>query len=371
MYSGLSRREFIRGLGGSFASLILAGRSLSTPSGTPSAFKMLVVGDSLIWGQGLREDQKFYYLTKKWIESEILGGSLPVELKVLAHSGSTVKLDPEERAALEGANRTGFEELHPEINVSFPTIEKQFRTAAEHYADPEQVDLILISGGIPDVGVAKIINPLESNRRLRERIDLYLRGHFREVLLEGARKFPAAKIAVIGYYPIITRHTPIKRIVNDILEFYNWPRWAKPLINNPVKRNLWRLWKGKMIERSRIWHRGSDETFREIINELNTSSGRERAIFVPSPITERQAFGTRESLLFTAGRKGRPDDPKGEIRLQECAPALRGLRNETRLRYRTRFCELASIGHPNPEGSAAIARSIREGLTPLLSDQAK
>ncbi|HMQ04405.1 MAG TPA: hypothetical protein PKD26_10855 [Pyrinomonadaceae bacterium] len=359
-----SRREF---LGLAFGAPLLAPLPVFGVRPRRTAFNLLIIGDSVIWGQGLEEEQKFYWLTKDWIERDVLKGSLPVELKVFAHSGSTVKLDPMERAALESANRTGYERLHPEVNVSFPTIEKQVRSAAAAYPDPELVDLIMVSGGIPDVGVAKIINPFESNDRLMERIDGYCRVHMKEVLGEASVRFPNANFAVVGYYPIITRYTPMKRIVNDILELYNWPLWSKPIVNNPVNRSVFRLWKGKMIKRSKIWFQGSSSAFNEVVDSLNASSGRKRAVFVPSPIGERQAFGTRDSMLFTVARRGRPADPKGATRLRECGPALQELRDDTRLRYRTRFCELASVGHPNPKGSAAIALSIQQTLRQMIS----
>ncbi|MGD9588792.1 MAG: hypothetical protein AB7Q37_03065 [Pyrinomonadaceae bacterium] len=361
-----NRREFIRLLAGAaaFASIPSFGFARAR-----AAFDMLVVGDSLIWGQGLHEEQKFYTLTKEWIEKEILAGSVPVELKVLAHSGSRVKLDPRERAALDRANRTGSEALHPEVNVSFPTIERQLAAAVSIYSDPKSVDLIMLSGGIPDVGVAKIIDPFESNKRLRERIDTYCRKHLGDVLADAAERFPNAKFALIGYYPIITRYTPMKRIVNDILELYHWPRWSKPLVNNALNRSIFRLWKRKMIKRSRIWLEDSTAAFRDVARAVNQAAGRERAVFIPSPITERQSFGTPDSRLFTVARRGRPADPKGDTRLRECGPALSQLREETRLEYRTRFCELASVGHPNPAGAAAIAAAIRNSLRPLLTQR--
>lgn len=361
----ITRREMLRGLAslGLAAALSGRGRALAPRD----EIEMLVLGDSLIWGQGLREEEKFYFLTKRWIEEDVFNGNGRVNLTVKAHSGSTIKLDPDEGQALERGNRSPFEELHPEVNVSFPTIEKQLRAAHAEFSDPAAVDLIMLSGGIPDVGVAKIINPLESNKKLRERIDLYCRRHMGELVTEAAEKFPNSLIILVGYYPIITRHSPMKRIVNDIMELYSVPGWAKPPINNPATRAIWRLWRGKMIKRSRTWHEGSNAAFASIVEELNSVSGRQRAVFVPSPIDERAAFGTKSSLLFTVGRKGRPADAIGETRLRECPPALSDLRRETRLKYSTRFCELASVGHPTPEGSAAIAAAIQERLDPLLA----
>lgn len=366
----ISRRRFLFGLGAAGIFLV-AGKGRPVFARDPSTFHVLVVGDSLIWGQGLEEHQKFYYLTKEWLESEVLNGVPPVHLNVRAHSGSTIRLNAKEKAALDRAQRNGDHALHPEVNVSFPTIERQIELAGGDYADPGNVDLVMLSGGIPDVGVAKIINPLESNIRLLSDIELYCYGHMSELLAKTAGSFPNSVIAVIGYYPLITRQTPMKRIVNDILELYRVPRWLKPLINNPVKRNLWRLWRGKMIRRSEIWHARSNEAFQRAVDDLNGKNGKQRAVFVQSPISEGVSYGTKGSLLYTVGKGGKAADPIGSVRWTECNQSLPELRRATDLKYSTRFCELASVGHPNPEGSRAYAESIKTALKPLLNGAIK
>ncbi|HMO79915.1 MAG TPA: hypothetical protein PKD24_03920 [Pyrinomonadaceae bacterium] len=365
--ASISRRQFLS----RSASALAAGALMGSPGlaqGRRDSYEFLVIGDSLVWGQGLKEEQKFYYLTKQWIKSEIFNGNGHVNLNVKAHSGSTIKLDPTERSALEMAEIPVSSKLHPEVNVSFPTVKAQLEMARREYPDPASVDLIMLSGSVPEVGVARIISPFESNDKLRRDIELYSFGHMCELLVETAHAFPNALIVVVGYYPIITRHTPMGRIVNDVLELYNWPRWTKPIINNPVKRQIWRLWRGKMIERSQIWHTGSDEALGRAVNVVNAKFGAERAVFVPTPLAEENAYGAKRTLLFKVARRGRPADPKGEIRREECGPALTELRRETNLRYRTRFCELASIGHPNVDGSAAIAEAIRVALLPRLAE---
>lgn len=364
----MDRREFISKIVSASAALsLLAGRDTKAANDSAGPFEMLVIGDSMIWGQGLAESDKFYSLTRDWIETELIGR--PVRLTVKAHSGSTLKLDPKERIAFEKARRTGDEEFHPEVNVSFPTIDRQLEAAVNDYRDPAAVSLILLSGGIPDVGVAKILDPFESDSRLRESIDLYCRRHMTDLLSAATAKFPNALIGVVGYYPIITRHTPMKVIVNDVMELYETPGWAKPLINNPVKRNFWRLWKGKMVKRSRIWSEHSTAAFEQAVKAANENAGSQRAIFIPSPIRETEAYGSKASLLFRVARGGKAADAKGDVRLSECTPALKRLKEETKLKYKPRFCELASIGHPNPEGSAAIAESVKRTIEPFLRDR--
>jgi hypothetical protein len=51
-------------------------------------FEMLVLGDSVMWGQGLREEEKFYTKVKEALEREIV--CRRVNLRVLAHSEATI-----------------------------------------------------------------------------------------------------------------------------------------------------------------------------------------------------------------------------------------------------------------------------------------
>ena len=364
----LSRRSFLALLGASSAYMALAPRSLAFPD-PDGEFEMLVVGDSLVWGQGLKEDEKFYGLTKTWLRDDIFKGNRKVNVKVMAHSGATIKLSEEERTALHNAGKDGTKRYHPEINLSFPTIEKQIDLALHDYKDPSAVDLVMLSGGVPEVGVSNILNPFKSDEKLRADIRLYCFEHMSELLTSIAGAFPSALIAVVGYYPIITRHTPVKRIVNDILELYNWPGWTKPMLNNPVNRILWRRYRRRMIARSNIWFDGSTLELTRAVNALNTAAGQERAVFVPTGFGREHGYGSQNTYLWKIAEKGKAADKMREEREAECRPTLDVLREKADLKYRTRVCELASIGHPNAAGANAIAAAIRETLRPHLESR--
>lgn len=368
--TGISRRSFLASITAAAGALYCHRSGLARPILHPSEpFEFLVIGDSLVWGQGLEEEQKFYRMTKSWLRDEIFMGQRPVSLNVLAHSGATIKLSDVEANALSEPEKDVGGRYHPEINVSFPTIEEQVKAARGDYEDARAVDLIMLSGGVPEVGVSNILNPFQSNNKLRADIKLYCYNHMSDLLQHTAEAFPTALIAVIGYYPIITRHTPMKRIVNDVLEIYNWPRWIKPLVNNPVERVFWRRYRGKMIERSRIWLEASSLEMKRAIDELNDREKQQRAVFVPTPFTEENGYGAKKTYLWKVAKKGRAADPMKAERKSECRPTLDELREKTKLKYRTRLCELASIGHPNVEGSAVIAAAIRETLRPVMASK--
>ena len=49
-----------------------------------------------------------------------------------------------------------------------------------------------------------------------------------------------------------------------------------------------------------------------------------------------------------------------------CKETLDELRKLTDLKFRTRTCELATVGHPNAAGARAYAEAIKEKLAPIL-----
>ena len=126
-----SRRELVTRAVGVAATLL--GISLFANAQTidePRPFEILVVGDSMISAQGLRTENKFYYLTKEWIEKEVLRGRREVNLKTKAHSGARISLHEDELKTMARLGDDPGRIYHPEINLSFPSIEMQVKTAA-------------------------------------------------------------------------------------------------------------------------------------------------------------------------------------------------------------------------------------------------
>src|SRR5512139_974591 len=187
------RRDFLT----TFSSATLAGllaarlRTVSAFGADAEPFQMLVVGDSLIWGQGLNENDKFYYLTKQWLEAEAFRGQRAVELTVKAHSGSTIKLHDDEAKAHRKAGRDENYPYHPEVNVGFPSIWKQVEVASSEFRanGKSGANLVILSGGITDISVAETLNPFAKNEELYPLIKRYcyndmldLLGHISESL---------------------------------------------------------------------------------------------------------------------------------------------------------------------------------------------
>lgn len=373
-----NRRDFLKCLGTVFGFALaapnVAARDLRGFSKVADKFDMLVVGDSLIWGQGLLEKDKFYTLTADWLRTEAFGAPRVVDLKVKAHSGSTLKFHPEEA---EKYKRVGRDEAYfykPELNIDFPSTWKQIEVAADEYraaGNSNGVDLVMMTGGITDITVAKVLDPKGDDALLITQTEKYCRDDMFDVLEHVAANNPNALIVVAGYFPMLSPKTNSGKLLNSWLESMSFPLIFKPFANNPLTRNL--FFKGtrkRAIQRSRLWLEHSNKNLRLAVERFNAKSGRSRAVFIESPITEDGSLETPNTLLFRMGKRGRPEDPMFASRQADCRAALPELKKSTGIEFPVRYCEIAGVGHPNAAGAKAYVESIKSTLGPILRQTA-
>src|SRR6476620_12094198 len=81
---------------------------VNPPTGDP--LQMLVIGDSIMWGQGLRDDEKFSSRVKCWLQEKT---DREVKLHMEAHSGAVISGSASAQPA--------FTSLNGEVNMTSPT----------------------------------------------------------------------------------------------------------------------------------------------------------------------------------------------------------------------------------------------------------
>lgn len=370
--TNFTRRDFLKALAAS-AVLTPVGRGLAPFSFADKTgpFELLVVGDSVIWGQGLEEKDKFYTLIRQWLESEAFGARREVNLNQRSHSGSTLKLHPDVAEKYKKAGREETFYYEPEMVVDFPSVWKQIEVAADEYkrqGKTQGADLVMLTGCIPDITASKVLDPYGDNDELPLQIQKYCEDDMYDVLELAAKNNPNALIAVIGYFPMLSPKTSGSRLFNNWLEIKSFPRAFKPLANNALVRKLFfNKLRKKGIVRSRIWVDESTKRLKAAVDKLNSNHATQRAVFVKSPITEDTCFETPNTLLFRMGKRGRTDDPLYDERLAKCKPTMAELKRSTGIDYPVRLCEMAAVGHPNPAGSRAYAEVIKTTVAPLLA----
>ena len=121
------KKPLMIAVGLSIVLFLAAGSALADCPGDvkPSAenpMLMLVLGDSIMWGQGLKPEQKFSWRVKCWLQEKT---GREVQTRVEAHSG----------AHLLGTSPSPprFKSNDGEVNLPYPTINEQVDNAAEFY----------------------------------------------------------------------------------------------------------------------------------------------------------------------------------------------------------------------------------------------
>ena len=361
----LDRREFLRraaagvALGGFFSGSGLTNMLALPPTsnGQGRPFEMLVLGDSIMWGQGLKDEQKFSYHVERWVRGQLPG--IEVHRHVLAHSGARIKAD-----AVEDAKPP----THGEVPNHFPSITAQLATAQTATyplhapLDPRSVALVLLDGGINDFGTKVILNPDPTVGRawIREHTRKKCVDRMKELLPAVATAFPNAKIVITNYFQIVSEKSDMV-YVWELLRFWDVVGGGINAMSAPLRQ--------KMSDQSLAFHEESTLGFREAVSETtrqlvasskstpprNVVAHVELAPRVPSRVAladvqfgPRNAYGAPDTLLFHINEP----DPAASVRKPVCmsqvpngSPALPN-------------CLLAATGHPNIQGARRYADAI-------------
>ncbi len=327
-----------------------------------SPFEILVVGDSHVSGQGLREQNKFYFLVKEWLQSEVFGTSRKVNLKVKAHAGSRINIHREELEAMQKSGDDIYKFHYVEANISSPSIRNQIDVASKEYERPEAVNLVMLSGCITDVLVADIINPFYPEKKLRKRISRFCGESMTGLLEHVTATFPNAQVVVVGYFPIASGKSDVKTMARYFLKIISYPPKLQFFFTNPLSGLFLKILRNKIAKRSRIWLRESNREMQNAIAKINKDRDTPTVLFIESPITEEYSYATKNPLLWEIGKNNLPNDETYGERLVGCAQVFSEMKYQHYGRLSTRMCELSSVAHPNVEGSKAFAEAIKAKL---------
>lgn len=366
-----SRRQFLNQIG-AVAGLFLAGKSAFSFPFLPSDnsdFEILVVGDSFIWGQGLREEDKFYSLVKNWLQKEVVINGRNVNLKVKAHSGSRIYIHEDELAEMTECGEDAEKFHHPEIDISFPSITFQIDTARKEYENPDSVKLVMLSGGITDLVVANTVNPFLREGKMRDLIHKYSHAAMQNLLEHISNTFPEAYIVVVGYFPIVSTKSDVNKITKYLMKIVKFPHPFQFLLTNIFSKQFMKIIRKAVASRSRIWVAESNKEMRDAVKDANEKCQRTQILFVESPITEENCFATKNSMLWGTDDDNKPEDDLYKLRKTVCPAELKEIKYKPYGFFSVRLCELASIAHPNKLGSIAYAEAIKARLKPIFQNQ--
>ena len=292
------------------------------------AFRMITLGDSVTWGQGLLEDEKFDRLVQEALKPLHPEG---VTLERFAHSGAIIG---------PGSGRTA---TGGEVPVSSPTVLEQLAQVPS----PGTADLVILNGGLNDVGVAKILNPLSVIPSLRHRVEATCHGGMVNLLRKTKDKFTKAscRIVVTGYYTILSGQShPLK--IPDLLELHGTA--VSEFVDEGVFFDL-------LSDRCEEFFVRSEAALQAAVAD----AGDARIKFVSSGFTGANAiFVPGTALLWGLTEDLDPVDPVAGPRRGQCDLTF----NKAGDLLRREQCYRASAGHPNVQGAIQYAARICAGL---------
>jgi lysophospholipase L1-like esterase len=340
---------------------------------------LLVLGDSIAWGQGLRDEHKASYLVKRWLEQQT---GREVVQTIEAHSGAVIG-PPEptsDRAGLDAARQ-----LDGEISRGYPTINDQVDYAVKAFGNPAQVDLVIVNGCINDVDSQSLLNAANTPDDIRDLARAKCGAPVEALLLRIASTFPSAHLIITGYYPILTEKTANDIFMRALAKRFYAPAPGAPKLNDKALR-------ARLITNSREWYETSAQLLsiaaRKVDSDLSARGLHQRVFFADPGYRTDNAFAAKQTrlwgfdaswlrkmlVLLTLGRvELRSNDELRSYRGDLCMKLLKKPEGETPEQKSDRDgrlmrCRLAAVAHPNRKGAAMYADAIGRLLKPLIAE---
>ncbi len=352
----ISRRRFLSHLifFAGFAAMPFSGRAFSSDG---ADFDVLVVGDSFIWGQGLREEDKFYSLINRWLENEII--RRPLRLTVKAHSGARIRLHDGQVEKMRKLGQPTDKFYYPEADISFPSITHQVDSARAEHSDPSRVKLVMVSGGITDLVVGNAVNPFLKKSKFLRMVHTYCHEEMSNLLVRVTDSFPNAIVAVFAYFPIISTRSDMNKVTKYLMKIVKFPHWLQWTLTNGLSKQFMKIVRKATTKRSRLWFSESNKELADAVARTNAKLASPRIVLVPSPVTEETCFATPNSMLWSLDHDNHPEDDLYQERIEKCPQVFDEIKYKPFGPLSVRLCELASVAHVNKAGSIAYAEAAK------------
>lgn len=330
----------------------------STNQQTGRPLNMLVLGDSILWGQGLKTEHKSWYHVKVWLEKTT--GRAVIE-KVEAHSGAII-----ERSSAPESLPTP----NPEVDVAVPTLNEELDNAERFYSDRLGIDVVLVSGCANDVGTQNLLNATAT-----EQIDEMTKAKcglpMEKLLRRITTSFPAARVIVTGYYPFFSEKTRNDFILKALVR-----RFFKIIPGTPTLSSKELL--ERLTANSNAWYRASNNALSQAVQNVNSGLHREQVMFAKIEFSPEHSFAAPQSYLWEFNRSpfrmvlvllsfGKillpTNDEVRKQRSASCREFFKRQPSETDAQKKEReqrrmLCRYAALGHPNRKGALLYAEAI-------------
>lgn len=280
-------------------------------------------GDSVHWGQGHPLEKKFAYK---------VAAALGLKLQMNAHSGATIGIDAVCQGSTDG-----------EVPFAYPTILQQVRN---YSADPNQAALVLLNGGINNVSVRHIINPLVTPAEIKRVTREYCHADMVKLLGEMQLKFskPDTTIIVTSYFPIFSRVSDFKKIV----QYLTANMILVPTGTEATEQQISIL--NRIVDNAQAFWKESTQSLQDAVHEV----GSRRVKFAEIPFTDDNSMFAPDPWLFGVHLKNGVPIPEDSVAAQRRVACDLFHHNP----FDRTACYIASTGHPNEKGSQKYADTI-------------
>ncbi len=327
-------------------------------------YHILVLGDSIMWNVGLEDTQKHHYHVAEALRPRHAG--IGVYRSVFAHTGAII-----------GIGKANINKFHGELPYDFPTIYQQVDAAAAQYGEAaKEVDLVLLNGGINDMGLTKIVRTpnwkdafawhsneiKEQVQEIESDIVRYMHDDMKLLLRHAATKFPKAKFLIVGYNLFIG--PGFDNSLNVFREVFT--QWVASTAFGELDFN-----KEAAFNKCLLFVTKSEFEFKRCVDELNTelSPTANRFAFVSPNKSSTNPGGLEASnALYDSGDPALfelPVNDPTEIKRSELIEEAGDTYLDAVTAPTKAYAKRASMGHPNLFGAAKYSAAIDNALRAL------
>ncbi len=348
------------------------------PFAKDEPLQMLVIGDSIMWGQGLREDEKFSTRVKCWLQQKT---SREVRVHVEAHSGAVIS---------GSSGPTDFPTTSGEVNSTTPTINQQLDHAIRFYNESRtSPSLILMNGCINDIGVKNLLAAATPLGDLRVQARTICGDSMLALLQRVRNSFPQAQVLVTGYYPIVSAQSDDNPFLRLLVKKLNNLRPEAPKMTDKEMRQ-------RLIAISSEWYKTSTASLSEAVTKINSAEPPgvfSKVAFVEIQFGPEHVFAAPETLLWNfmyastnvtgftklivllsfGTTAYKPNDHVRETRVKSCEQTFKkpkGIKEDKKQKSAREdlrlICRYASLGHPNHMGALIYTEAIKGHLLQVI-----
>lgn len=319
-----------------------------------AAFRIAAFGDSIVWGQGLLPAQRFSTLVAPVISARMNRRIAVYAADHCAHSGAVIVPpvgEPLNTKIPRLATDFSGECPNPAASVTGQVVAWPVRFPTEL----TEIDLVVIDGGINDVGVMTILDPLGSDSALAAATIASCGTAMSMLLSTVVATFPRARVVVTGYYPIVSQQSNVDFLLpmlgalgllaGTISALVSFIPGVAPIGFGPIGAEIIRRWiLDRLSSRSATFAATANAALASAVTTTAAANPTRRLALAVPQFGPANSIFAADAFIYGVTPALTAEDPVAALRMAACSADP--------------ITDIASIGHPNAKGAQAYADAI-------------